>query len=231
MFEELHKQSESEFRSEDDFSNWANKVDPLIEKASTYYIIEFRAIRSDPYYDPKSGTHKPKIKLMLDVFQKAYNKIKLESDLENNKYNQEYYPKNSQYSIQKKVSEILSEAKHAIWIYDSHMDETIIKELENTDCNEVELLTTYPKSNLYQRFEGFKKQFPKRNIEIKIDPTSHDRFYIIDKKHVWTLGASFKDAGNKATMCYQMGKPAAIKALITDFESWWNSGTPIDKDS
>lgn len=226
MLNELYIDSVSDFDSEENFQNWASKVDPLIAKVDSHYCICFRAARGERDYDPESKTYKLKMEYMLEQFRNAYEKIKAEIDLEGIESDQEYYPQNSQYSIQKKMSSILNTANKSIWIYDAYMDEKIITELENVKAKEIKLLTNDDKSKLFfQRLEAFQKEHLNLTIAAKKSNQSHDRYYILDKNSAWNLGASFKDAGNKPTSLHEVKNENDISKLIADFDAWWGSAT------
>ena len=59
------------------------------------------------------------------------------------------------------------------------------------------LIVTSGKGNLTDKdIAKFNSQYPK--LTVKISKDFHDRFLIIDRKEVYHIGASIKDAGKKA---------------------------------
>ncbi len=69
--------------------------------------------------------------------------------------------------------------------------------------------------------ELYNRQY--ENLEVKYSDNYHDRFLIIDDKDFYHIGASIKDAGNKAFM-YSKIDDEDIKNLIrTKFEKEWNA--------
>ena len=59
------------------------------------------------------------------------------------------------------------------------------------------LIVTSGKGNLTDKdIAKFKSQYPK--LTVKISKDFHDRFLIIDRKEVYHIGASIKDACKKA---------------------------------
>jgi hypothetical protein len=59
----------------------------------------------------------------------------------------------------------------------------------------VEFYTANLTNALKTDLEKHNKQYPP--VEIKVYKNAHDRFIIIDKKHVYHIGASLKDLGKK----------------------------------
>ena len=66
------------------------------------------------------------------------------------------------------------------------------------------LIVTSGKGNLTDKdIAKFNSQYPK--LTVKISKDFHDRFLIIDRKEVYHIGASIKDAGKKKLWDYEVG--------------------------
>lgn len=64
-------------------------------------------------------------------------------------------------------------------------------------------------------------------IEVRETQKYHDRFVIIDSGRVWHLGASIKDAGNKAFGMSEFVSPVISAGVKTGVENTWNDATPV----
>lgn len=145
-----------------------------------------------------------------------------------NQAEQKYFPPGSHLDIQINLAGVLRQAKTSLWIYDSYMDEKIVEEISNIQALEIRLLTTQPKGPFKQRLIAAKKQFPEKKIEVKVCDKCHDRFYIIDQDQVWTLGASLKNAGKKATILINVKEKGERQKIVRDFADWWALATEIN---
>ncbi len=94
------------------------------------------------------------------------------------------------------VSELVKTAEKSLILIDNYIDESVLnlflKRKENVD---VKIYTANFSAALKTDLEKHNKQYPP--IEIKVYKNAHDRFLIIDKKHVYHIGASLKDLGKK----------------------------------
>jgi len=140
---------------------------------------------------------------------------------------EKYFPPGSQLDIQRYLARILRQATKSLWICDPYMDEKIVEEISNIRALEIRLLTAQQKGLFRQRLTAAKAQFPEREIEAKVFDTYHDRYYIIDHEQVWTLGASLKNAGGKATLLSKVKNEDTKKKIVRDFTDWWASATAI----
>lgn len=94
------------------------------------------------------------------------------------------------------IIDLIRKAKKEIILIDNYIDiETLnILSKKNTNVD----VRIYTKSNTQLNINDINKfniQYPK--LEIKYTDKFHDRFLIIDKKHIYHVGASIKDAGKK----------------------------------
>lgn len=94
------------------------------------------------------------------------------------------------------VSNLLRSADESLIIIDNYIDDTVLNMLSKNEKNiEIYLLTNKVSKQLSLDIKKYQSQYHKIKI-IKLDK-AHDRFLIIDKKHVYHLGASLKDLGKK----------------------------------
>lgn len=94
------------------------------------------------------------------------------------------------------VSDLIKSAKNSIVLIDNYIDESVLTLLSkrNTDVS-----TTIFTANISNQFKldlkRYNAQYPQ--IEVKLFTKAHDRFFIIDNKTVYHIGASLKDLGKK----------------------------------
>lgn len=64
-------------------------------------------------------------------------------------------------------------------------------------------------------------------IEVRQTQQYHDRFIVTDGDRCWHLGASIKDAGNKAFAMSEVLSATIRAAIRTDVETTWNAARPV----
>jgi hypothetical protein len=111
------------------------------------------------------------------------------------------------------TSRIIRTAKKEIILIDNYIDESTIVQLAKKEGNVKVLLLTKVISK-QQALDVKKANAQYGNFEIKTLQSSHDRFLIIDKKHLYHLGASLKDLGKKWFAFSKLN--ASITTLILD---------------
>jgi phage regulator Rha-like protein len=94
------------------------------------------------------------------------------------------------------VSDLIRSAKHSIVLIDNYCDDSVLTLLSkrNTDTK-CSIYTKNISKQLLLDLEKHNSQYP--SIKIKQFNSSHDRFFIIDDKDVYHIGASLKDLGKK----------------------------------
>ncbi len=94
------------------------------------------------------------------------------------------------------VSELVKSAEKSLILIDNYVDESVLNLfLKRKDGVAAEIYTANLTSALKTDLEKHNKQY--QPIEIKVYKNAHDRFLIIDRKHVYHIGASLKDLGKK----------------------------------
>ena len=94
------------------------------------------------------------------------------------------------------VSELVKSAEKSLVLIDNYIDESVLNLfLKRKDGVAAEIYTANLTAALKTDLEKYNKQY--QPIEIKVYKNAHDRFLIIDKKHVYHIGASLKDLGKK----------------------------------
>ena len=92
--------------------------------------------------------------------------------------------------------EIVEKAEKELILIDNYVDVNTLNILSKKKDGVNVLIVTSGKGNLTDKdIAKFNSQYPK--LTVKISKDFHDRFLIIDRKEVYHIGASIKDAGKK----------------------------------
>ena len=94
------------------------------------------------------------------------------------------------------ISKIIRSAKKEIILIDNYIDESVLIHLSKRAAN-VEAFIYTKKITEQLQLDLAKHNEQYRRIEIKILPTAHDRFIIIDRNELYHIGASLKDLGKR----------------------------------
>jgi len=96
------------------------------------------------------------------------------------------------------IEEIIGKAKESMILIDNYVDKGTLDMLSKKATRVlVEIYTIKKNCNLTEKeIYAFQKQYGQ--LDIKYTDEFHDRFLILDKKALYHIGASIKDAGKKA---------------------------------
>jgi hypothetical protein len=94
------------------------------------------------------------------------------------------------------VADLIKNANQSILVIDNYVDETVLNLLtKRAKTVNATIYTKQISKQLQQDLDKHNAQYPA--ITIKTLADSHDRFLIIDSKHLYHIGASLKDLGKK----------------------------------
>ena len=94
------------------------------------------------------------------------------------------------------ISQLVKSAERSLILIDNYVDESVINLfLKRKEGVAAEIYTANLTATLKTDLEKHNKQYSP--IDIKVYRNAHDRFLIIDEKHVYHIGASLKDLGKK----------------------------------
>lgn len=141
--------------------------------------------------------------------------------------NQVYLPAGSQHDAYVELRKIVQLTKQEMLIVDPYVDETLWELLTNVQLGvKLRILTEQMKKDF--RLEGRKFAAQHGNaIEIRTTSKYHDRFIIEDVQRCWHIGASIKDAGNKAFAFSELVRPEIVKLVIADVEAQWSAAQAV----
>ena len=109
--------------------------------------------------------------------------------------------------------EIVEKAEKELILIDNYVDINTLNILSKKKDGVNVLIVTSGKGNLTDKdIAKFNSQYPK--LTVKISKDFHDRFLIIDRKEVYHIGASIKDAGKKSFGITKLEVEELTKSLL-----------------
>ena len=140
---------------------------------------------------------------------------------------QVFLPAGSTHDAYIEIRKIIQLARAEILIVDTYVDGTLWQLLTNVlPTANIRIMTMQMKGDFTLEARKFAAQHGNK-IEICQTKDYHDRFLIVDSGRVWHLGASIKDAGNKAFAMSEFASPTISAEVKTDVENTWNAATPV----
>ncbi|HLJ91409.1 MAG TPA: hypothetical protein VKZ53_31710 [Candidatus Angelobacter sp.] len=139
-----------------------------------------------------------------------------------------FLPAGSQHDAYVEIRRIIQQATTEILIVDSWVDHSLWTLLRNVPpiCG-IRVLTQHMKNDFQLEAKKFAAQH-KNAISIRQTKNYHDRFIIVNGKRCFHLGASIKDAGNKACALSEISSTAIAASVVTDVESEWIKGIVVN---
>ncbi len=128
------------------------------------------------------------------------------------------------HSAYKSIRDIIEQAQSNIDIIDLYIDKSLFEILKIKSGSKnisVRILTKVKQDDFDHEKSLFNNQYTNISIERKNVTDFHDRFIINDKKLVYHLGASIKDAGKKAFMISKIEDNKIKNIIIKSFEDRW----------
>ena len=109
--------------------------------------------------------------------------------------------------------ELVEKAEKEIILIDNYVDINTLNILSKKKDGVNVLIVTSGNGNLTEKdIAKFNSQYPK--LTVKISKDFHDRFLIIDRKEVYHIGASIKDAGKKSFGITKLEVEELTKSLL-----------------
>jgi hypothetical protein len=211
---------------------WANEAEALLEAA----LGQDHSLVSNFGRDFNSGVYHPSFseQRLQAQFERQvdggvaalsaavkYLRLKLPDP------DQVFLPAGSQHDAYNEIRRVISQATGEVVIVDSWVDHTLWTLLTNAvPTARIRILTENMKGDFLLEGKKFIAQHG-QPVEVRQTSTYHDRFIIVDRKRPFHLGASIKDAGNKASMMSEITRPAVAAATISDVEAEWAKASPV----
>ena len=93
------------------------------------------------------------------------------------------------------VNDLLKSAKSEVVLIDNYIDESVFTLFSKYPNLKIKIYMGSITKQLHLDFQKYKAQY--KNIELQEFKKAHDRFFIIDQKEIYHIGASLKDLGKK----------------------------------
>ena len=157
------------------------------------------------------------MELKQSMFEKSTNK-KFERVFkyigEHKEDNQKIFFEGQVYDAFSLFVDIIKKAEKEIILIDNYIDIETLNILSKKNSNVNVKIYTKSNTKLSSRdVNKFNSQYPK--LEIKYTDKFHDRFLIIDKKLIYHIGASIKDAGKKCFEITQIKYYSILKDILS----------------
>ena len=138
-----------------------------------------------------------------------------------------FLPAGSTHDAYVEIRKIVAQATTDITIVDGYIDQALWTLLSNVPSNtHIRILTSQTKSDFLLEAKKFAQQHGCK-VEVRTNNNYHDRFILVGHAKCWHLGASIKDAGNKAFALSEISSPAIIASVQQDIEATWNASTVV----
>jgi hypothetical protein len=140
---------------------------------------------------------------------------------------QAFFPKGATHDAYTHIRAILQEAQSSVFIIDGYMDSdiyTVLSTLNN--ILDLRFLTSKIPNDFVLEGQRFAQQH-RCTLSIKTVRDFHDRFIVVDKSSCYLLGASIKDAGNKAFTIVPLNDRPVVEFFLRYADEVWNSATQV----
>lgn len=142
---------------------------------------------------------------------------------------EQFFPKGTEHDAYLQIRDILRKAHSVVVIIDPYMDSSMFQMLAAIPVArlKVQLLSSKLPTDFALEARKFQIQYPHLSLEIRKTREFHDRFILLDGVECYHIGASIKDAGNRAFMISQIGDQTTRQALMKCQDQSWSSASPV----
>ena len=218
-------------RDSPEITEWVQTAESFLEGTFGNYSSNLQAFgraQTGVYHPSHSEAfqqqqHLRQLSEMIAVLQSALKQLrwKLRDPT------QVFLPAGSHHDAYIELRKIVQLATSEILIADSYVDETLWQLLTNLAPSvKIRILTDQMKGDFRLEARKFSTQHG-NSIEVKQTSKYHDRFIIEDGNRCWHIGASIKDAGNKAFAFSEIERKELINFISADLEAQWRAATAV----
>ncbi len=158
-------------------------------------------------------------KKLIDYLLSIENELNISLQLDTGKF----FVNGNSFDASVCIADVISKAKKEIILIDNYVNEKTLSYFSNKNPTVKIKILTNEKSygDRLKLFEvNFNSQY--KNLSIKASNAFHDRFLIIDKKLIYHIGASIKDAGKKAFLFSLIQDEVLQDTILDKFIKEWN---------
>lgn len=138
---------------------------------------------------------------------------------------QKFFKRGAVHDAYVELRRIFQSAKSKLVIVDPYVNESLfetLKALTPTRMH-VQILTAKLPSDFGLERDKFVAQHPQFRLEVRKTKEFHDRFLIADDTAIYHIGASIKDAGEKAFMFSSIEAGQLVQAVRTYIDTTWEA--------
>ena len=141
---------------------------------------------------------------------------------------QAFFPKGATHDAYTHIRAILQEARKSIFIIDGYMDSSIYTVLSTiTGSLDIRFLSSKVPNDFALEAKRFVQQHTTFTLTIRTVRDFHDRFIVIDGNSCYLLGASIKDAGNRAFTIVPLRDLPVVEFFQRYAQDVWNSAAVV----
>lgn len=140
-----------------------------------------------------------------------------------------FFPKDSQHDAYVEIRAIFQRVTNSIIIIDPYIDGSLFSLLAGVAASQVQvqILTFKMPADFRLEARKFVAQHPRFSLDVRATGEFHDRFVILNQTECYHIGASIKDAGNKAFMISQIEDGDNRAALIRQHQKSWGQAAVV----
>lgn len=140
-----------------------------------------------------------------------------------NSTTQKFFGKGTMHDAYVEFRRIFQSAKSKLIVVDPYVDETFFEMLKTLTASamHVQVLTCKTQNDFGLERAKFLTQYSQFNLEVRKTKEFHDRFVVVDDTDIYHVGASIKDAGDKAFMYSKIDAKELVDAIKAYVVSVW----------
>jgi len=149
----------------------------------------------------------------------------------NTEIRERFFPPNTPHDAYVEIRKILLKASNMLTIIDPYVGKDLLSLLrgvvDETNITQIRILTYNLPSDFLTEMKKFRKQYEGVTINVRKTKLFHDRFIILDDERCFHLGASIKDAGNKAFLMSELEDSSNLSVFLESLKNTWDNGEDI----
>lgn len=144
-----------------------------------------------------------------------------------------FFPRGSPWDAFVVLRDLFAEAQDSIVIVDPYCDTSVFHMLEKCPRGtlDIRILCSRHADTVATGARAFMGQHKSISVQVRTTRDFHDRFIVLDGTVCVHVGASIKDAGNKACMVSRIEDSGNRDAMLRQLCKSWEAGRPVQGGS
>ena len=177
----------------------------------------------------KSGVYADEeLKNKLTELKKKLEEITNVKPVVKTEENEYSFSPEQKYEAYRLLISIFKGAKKNVWIIDNYLGEVVFDFIDVIDKQVSIKIITDNKKPIFKRLYLAFKQKGNINIDAKINPISHNRYFVIDDKIIYSIDASVNTIGKKDFMMHRVIDKE--QEVFEKIKKWWDDGKIINNN-